>query len=84
MLAKLTLTVDQAVIEGAKAYAQKKNRSVSRIVEEQLRNIISDDDIASPFLAISSPITASISGMFKDNGKSYKDMKDEALKDRYL
>lgn len=84
MLAKLTLTVDQAVIEGAKAYAQKKNRSVSRIVEEQLRNIISDDDIASPFLAISSPITDSISGMFKDNGKSYKDMKDEALKDRYL
>ena len=37
MLAKLTLTVDQAVIEGAKAYAQKKNRSVSRIVEEQLK-----------------------------------------------
>ena len=83
MLAKLTLTVDQAVIEGAKAYAQKKNRSVSRIVEEQLRNIISDD-VATPFVAISSPITDSISGMFKDNGKSYKDMKDEVLKNKYL
>ena len=84
MLAKLTLTVDQAVIEGAKAYAQKKNRSVSRIVEEQLRNIISNNDVDNPFLAISSPITDSISGMFKDNGKSYKDMKDEVLQDKYL
>ena len=84
MLAKLTLTIEQSVIDVAKNYAKKKNSSVSRIVEEQLRNIISDDDIASPFLAISSPITDSISGMFKDNGKSYKDMKDEVLQDKYL
>ena len=83
MLAKLTLTIEKSVIDVAKNYAKKKNSSVSRIVEEQLRNIISDD-IASPFLAISSPITDSISGMFKDNGKSYKDMKDEVLQDKYL
>jgi hypothetical protein len=46
--------------------------------------MISDNDVARPFLAISSPITDSISGMFKDNGKLYKDMKDDVLQDKYL
>ena len=31
-----------------------------------------------------SPITDSISGMFYDNGKSYKNMLSEALQDKYL
>ena len=84
MLAKLTLTIEQSVIEQAKEYAQKKNRSVSRIVEEYLTNIVSNHDISTSFSTLKSPITDSISGMFHDNGKSYSDMLGEALQDKYV
>ena len=83
MLAKLTLTIEQSVIEQAKEYA-KKNRSVSRIVEEYLKNIVTNHEIGTSFSKMKSPITNSISGMFHDNGKSYKDMLSEALQDKYL
>jgi len=84
MLTKLTLTIDQSVVEQAKEYAQKKNRSVSRIVEEYLENIAMNRDSFTFSNTIKSPITDSISGMFHDNGKSYKDMLDEALQEKYL
>jgi len=84
MLAKLTLTIEQSVIEQAKEYAHKKNRSVSRIVEDYLKNIATNHEIGASFSMLKSPITDSISGMFHDNGKSYKDMLSEALRDKYL
>ena len=84
MLAKLTLTIEQSVIEQAKEYAQKKNRSVSRIVEEYLKNIVANHEPGTSFSKMKSPITNSISGMFHDNGKSYEDMLSEALQDKYL
>jgi hypothetical protein len=84
MLTKLTLTIDQSVVEQAKEYAQKKNRSVSRIVEEYLENIAMNRDSAAFTNTIKSPITDSISGMFHDNGNSYKEMLDEALQEKYL
>ena len=84
MLAKLTLTIEQSVIEQAKEYAHKKNRSVSRIVEEYLKNIVTKHEAFTSFSTMKSPITDSISGMFHDNGKSYKDMLSEALRDKYL
>ncbi|MGI5066806.1 DUF6364 family protein [Treponema putidum] len=84
MLAKLTLTIDRSVIEQAKEYAQKKNRSVSRIVEDYLKNIATNPEMSTSFYKMKSPITDSISGMFYDNGKSYKDMLSEALQDKYL
>ncbi len=84
MLAKLTLTIDRSVIEQAKEYAQKKNRSVSRIVEDYLKNIATNHEMSTAFYKMKSPITDSISGMFHDNGKSYKDMLSEALQDKYL
>ena len=84
MLTKLTLTIDQSVVEQAKEYAQKKNRSVSRIVEEYLENIAMNRDSDTFSNTIKSPITDSISGMFHENGKSYKDMLEEALQEKYL
>ena len=84
MPAKLTLTITQSVIEEAKKYAQKKNKSVSRIVEEYLKNITTDHDSVTSFSALKSPITDSLSGMFHDNRKPYKDMLEEALRDRYV
>lgn len=84
MLTKLTLTIDQSVVEQAKEYAQKKNRSVSRIVEEYLKNIVFKNGSVTSLSSLKSPITDSISGMFHDNGKAYKDMLDEALQERFL
>lgn len=84
MLTKLTLTIDQSVVEQAKEYAQKKNRSVSRIVEEYLKNIASNYESRTSFSSMKSPITDSISGMFIDNGNSYKDMLEEALQEKYI
>lgn len=84
MLAKLTLTIDQSVIEQAKDYAQKKNRSVSRIVEEYLQNIAMNRETATISKNIKSPITDSISGIFQDTGKSYKEMLEDALLEKYV
>ena len=83
MLTKLTLTIDKSVVEQAKVYAQKKNRSVSRIVEDYLRNISTTQEVITFQNNLFSPITDSISGMFQDNGKPYKDMLDEALQERF-
>lgn len=84
MLTKLTLTIEQSVIEQAKEFARKKNRSVSRIVEEYLQNITANAD-SMPFSGVLlSPITDSISGMFPDNGKSYAEMLDDAMREKYI
>jgi hypothetical protein len=37
---KLTLKLDKAVIEQAKAYAAKKNKSLSRLIETYLRTLV--------------------------------------------
>ena len=71
MLAKLTLTIDQSVIKQAKEYAQKKNRSVSRIVEEYLKNIATKHEAFTSFSTMQSPITDSISGIFYDHRNDF-------------
>ena len=83
MLTKLTLTVDQAVVEKAKEYAQEKNKSVSRIVEEYLRNLLEQNSDFASTNPLKAPITDSLVGMFSDNGKDYKKMLDEARMERF-
>ncbi len=84
MLTKLTLTIDQSIISKAKEFAQEKNKSVSRIVEEYLRNI-STGEVQGVFINnLDSPITDSLVGMFKDTGDDYKDMIERARMDKYL
>jgi hypothetical protein len=84
MLTKLTLTIDESIIEKAKTFAQEKNKSVSRIVEEYLRNISSGGVIFSYSDKLKSPITDSLVGMFQDNGKEYKTQLEDALLEKYL
>jgi len=84
MLAKLTLTIDQSIIEKAKSFAQEKNKSVSRIVEDYLRNIAIGSERFVYSEKINSPITDSLVGMFQDNGKDYKTQLEDALSERYL
>jgi hypothetical protein len=82
MTTKLTLTIDKAIIKRAKTYAKNKNKSVSRIVEEYLNNISSGTTPSDFSSTLEAPITDSLIGMFKDNGRDYKDMLDESRSER--
>ena len=84
MATKLTLTIDKAIIKKAKNFAQEKNKSVSRIVEEYLNNISSDNTPKEFTNTLYAPITDSLIGMFKDTGKEYKDMLNETRTERFL
>ncbi len=84
MLTKLTLTIDESVIEQAKEYAQGKNRSVSRIVEEYLENLATNRGSGKLPDEIKAPITDGLSGMFKDPGIPYDKILDEAMQEKYL
>jgi Family of unknown function (DUF6364) len=84
MLTKLTLTIEKDVIEKAKEYAQQKNKSVSRIVEDYLKNISQNRMTLAFDLDLKSPITDSLVGMFEDNGKDYKTMLEEARLEKFL
>lgn len=43
MTTKLTLTIEEAVIKTAKNYAQKKGRSLSELIENYLKTLVSKD-----------------------------------------
>jgi len=86
MLSKLTLTIDEQVILRAKHYAQKKNRSVSRLVESYLDTISRQDDFVDSMHAPEAPVTDSIAGMFASeyNGEEYRALLVAALEERHL
>lgn len=86
MQTKLTLTIDKDVISKAKQYAQSKRKSVSRLVEEYLRNIVNTDVPELKGTAFDAPLTNKITGMFKEkyNGESYKELLESALSERNL
>jgi len=84
MATKLTLTIDKAIIKKAKNFAQEKNKSVSRIVEEYLNNISSSNTPKEFTNILYAPITDSLIGMFKDTGKDYKDLLNETRTERFL
>ncbi len=62
METKLTLKLDQSVIETAKVYAQKRKRSLSRLVEDYFR-ILSLEEKGEPHY---SPIVMELSGILND------------------
>jgi len=86
MIAKLTLTIDKQVVDKAKTYAKKKNRSVSKLVEEYLKTISSNDIATSTTQATKADITEKITGMFKKEykGQEYKDLLEDALLEKNI
>jgi len=86
MIAKLTLTIDKQVVDKAKTYAKKKNRSVSKLVEEYLKTISSNDIAASTTQTTKADITEKITGMFKKEykGQEYKDLLEDALLEKNI
>ena len=61
MNTKLTLTIEQAVIERAKSYAKEKGRSLSDIIENYLKVITKEEKIEEEL----SPLIKSLRGSFK-------------------
>jgi len=86
MIAKLTLTIDKQVVDKAKTYAKKKNRSVSKLVEEYLKTISSNDIASSTTQTTKADITEKITGMFKKEykGQEYKDLLEDALLEKNI
>lgn len=53
MNSKLTLSIDKEVIDKAKKYAKERHKSVSKIIENYLKNIVTTDqnELISPIVS---------------------------------
>jgi len=82
MNTKLTLTIEQAIIEKAKAYAKEKGRSLSDIIENYLKAITKEQTDSEIKIT---PIVKSLKGAFKAPlSFDYEKELTKALKDKYL
>lgn len=82
MNTKLTLTIEQAIIEKAKRYANSKGRSLSDIIENYLKVITKEDEDERQELT---PIVKSLKGSFKaPEDFDYKKELSKRLKEKYL
>ena len=82
MNTKLTLTIEQSIIEKAKKYAKKKGRSLSDIIENYLKLITMSGDKSDIEL---SPVTKSLKGSFKaPKNLDYKKELSKGLNKKYL
>ena len=82
MNTKLTLTIEQTIIERAKKYANGNGRSLSDIVENYLKAITKEDNFESIDLT---PIVKSLKGTFKaPKSIDYKKELSKRLTEKYL
>lgn len=82
MNTKLTLTIDQSLIEKAKQYAKGKGRSLSDIVENYLKVVVNEGDIK---VIDSAPIISSLRGTFKAPAAfDYRKELSKGLSRKYL
>ena len=82
MSTKLTLTIEQKIIERAKNYAKAKNRSLSDIIENYLKSLIKDEEKESQKLT---PVVKSLKGSFKmPKNMDYKKELDKRREEKYL
>lgn len=83
MNTKLTLTIEQGIIEKAKNYARKKGRSLSSIIENYLKAITLEEE--SPGNLKMTPIVKSMKGSFKaPENMDYKKELSKRLSEKYL
>ena len=82
MNTKLTLTIDDSVIERAKAYAKDKGRSLSDLIENYLNAITREQQKSDIEIT---PIVKSLKGSFKaPDGFDYKKELVKGLSEKYL
>ena len=81
MTTKLTLTLDDKVIRGAKRYAKAKGRSVSELVESYFKSLTELDGDQSNELT---PSVKSLMGSFKaPKGFDYKKVLQDEKRRKY-
>ncbi|MBK8806253.1 MAG: hypothetical protein IPO21_06280 [Bacteroidales bacterium] len=82
MNTKLTLTIEQTLIEKAKEYAKGKGRSLSDIVENYFKVIVKEGDVVK---IEETPIADSLRGAFKaPKDFDYKKELTKSLNEKYL
>ena len=82
MNTKLTLTIDQSIIERAKKYARKKERSLSDLIENYLKALTTEEISKHDEL---SPTVKSLKGSFKmPKDFDYKKELSDRLTEKYL
>ena len=82
MNTKLTLTIEQTIIEKAKKYAHDKGRSLSDIIENYLKVITKEDNNE---IADLTPIVKSLKGSFKaPKNLDYKKELSKRVAEKYL
>jgi hypothetical protein len=78
MTVKLNLTINESVARRIKSYAERKNTSVSKIVESQLEEILKSEKKDDSFKKFIEKYAGSIKRKI-----NYEDAKDEYLKEKY-
>jgi hypothetical protein len=82
MNTKLTLTIEQAVIEKAKKYAKDKERSLSNLIENYLMALTKESDVNEMELT---PIVKSLKGSFTaPKNFDYKKELTNRLSEKYV
>lgn len=82
MNTKLTLTIDQSIIERAKKYARKKERSLSDLIENYLKALTTEEISKQDEL---STTVKSLKGSFKmPKDFDYKKELSDRLTEKYL
>jgi hypothetical protein len=82
MNTKLTLTIEQTVIEKAKKYAKDKERSLSNLIENYLKALTKESDSNEIELT---PIVKSLKGSFTaPKNFDYKNELTNRLSEKYL
>jgi hypothetical protein len=82
MNTKLTLTIEESIIEKAKSYAIKRKRSLSNIIESYLISITREETSEKTELM---PIVKSLKGSFTDpENFDYKEELTDRLSKKYL
>ncbi len=82
MNTKLTLTIEQTVIEKAKKYAKDKERSLSNLIENYLKALTKEGDSNEIELT---PIVKSLKGSFTaPKNFDYKKELTNRLSEKYL
>jgi predicted HAD superfamily phosphohydrolase YqeG len=82
MSTKLTLTIDETIIEQAKKYAKRKEKSLSNIIENYLKTLIKENTNSETEL---SPIVKSLKSTFTTTADfDYKKELTKKLSDKYL
>lgn len=83
MNTKLTLTIEHSVIEKAKEYARKRERSLSAIIEDYLRALVINDKVRDEEAL--TPAVKVLRGSFKLPGNfDYKKELADRLSEKYL